>query len=207
MAKILGFLFTGLVLGFTSGISPGPLLTLVISETLRSGKKGGIAVASAPLITDAPIVLFVLFILANLKGNKYIISAFAFLGAAYLIYLAVSNFRIKGFSVNDSGDKHSLKQGIITNFLNPHPYMFWMTIGSTLIINSLNVHITALILFLFGFYLTLTGSKILITLFVDKAKLLINSRLYLIIMKILGAVLIVFAILIAYDGIRLLTEN
>ncbi|MBN2544760.1 MAG: LysE family translocator [Spirochaetes bacterium] len=204
MLKTFNFLLTGLVLGFTSGISPGPLFTLLISETLKSGKKGGIAVALAPLITDAPIVLFVLFILTNIKGNRYIISAFAFLGAAYLIYLAILNFRIKGYSADDSGNKHSLKQGVITNFLNPHPYMFWLTIGSALIINSLNVNIAALILFLAGFYSMLVGSKILIALFVDKAKTLINSKLYLIIMKILGAVLIAFAFVIAYDGIKLL---
>ncbi len=207
MLKILSFLLTGLVLGFTSGISPGPLLTLVITETLRSGKKGGISVAMAPLITDVPIVSCVFFILKNISGNRYIISAFAFSGAAYLLYLAISNFKIKGYTLNDNRDRHSLKQGIITNFLNPHPYMFWMTIGSALVINSLSIHVSALILFLAGFYLTLTGSKILITLFVDKAKSMINSRLYLIIMKILGVILIVFAFLIAYDGIKLITVN
>lgn len=46
------FLSVGAVLGLSSGLSPGPLLALVISETLRHGVKAGVKVALAPIITD-----------------------------------------------------------------------------------------------------------------------------------------------------------
>ena len=57
MTAILPFLFAGLVLGLSGGLVPGPLLTLVASETLRHGAAAGIRVALAPLLTDAPIIL------------------------------------------------------------------------------------------------------------------------------------------------------
>ena len=55
------FLFIGLLLGLSSGISPGPLLTLVIAETLRYGLGAGIRVAITPFITDLPIILLTLW--------------------------------------------------------------------------------------------------------------------------------------------------
>ncbi len=54
------FLLQGIVLGFAAGISPGPMLGLVISQTLRYGWRAGNLVALAPLFTDIPIIGVVL---------------------------------------------------------------------------------------------------------------------------------------------------
>ena len=67
MTSEITFLLSGVVFGLSSGVTPGPLLTLVISETLKHGKKEGIKVAIAPLLTDLPIVLVTIFILSRLK--------------------------------------------------------------------------------------------------------------------------------------------
>ena len=45
-----------LVLGLGAGLTPGPLLGLVINETLRSGWRAGVLVAIAPLIADTLII-------------------------------------------------------------------------------------------------------------------------------------------------------
>jgi len=54
-------LFTGLMLGLTAGVAPGPLLTLVVSQTLRYGVREGIKIAIAPIFTDLPIILAALW--------------------------------------------------------------------------------------------------------------------------------------------------
>jgi len=54
----MNYLILGLTLGLSAGITPGPLLTLVITASLRRGWAGGLQVALAPLITDAPIIIF-----------------------------------------------------------------------------------------------------------------------------------------------------
>ena len=59
------FLLSGVIFGLTLGVSPGPLLTLVISETLKHNRKEGIKVAIALTITDLPIVLITLLILSK----------------------------------------------------------------------------------------------------------------------------------------------
>ncbi|MFZ0611777.1 MAG: LysE family translocator, partial [Desulfobacterales bacterium] len=50
------YLVTGIILGLSGGLTPGPLLTLVITETLKHGFREGAKVSLAPLLTDLPIV-------------------------------------------------------------------------------------------------------------------------------------------------------
>ncbi len=53
---------TAAFLGLSGGLTPGPLLTLVVSETLKYGTQAGIKVSLAPLLTDTPIILAVLWL-------------------------------------------------------------------------------------------------------------------------------------------------
>jgi len=125
MIEGLEFLVSGVIFGLAAGTSPGPLLALVFSETLKYGKKEGIKIAVSPLITDLPIVLFVLFILSSLMGYNFVIGMIYLFGACYLIYLGVESLRVKmnKFEV-ELTKRDALKRGVIANFLNPHPYLF-----------------------------------------------------------------------------------
>ena len=42
----------GIALGIIEGIKPGPLLTMVIRESLSKGLKAGMWTAAAPIFTD-----------------------------------------------------------------------------------------------------------------------------------------------------------
>lgn len=193
MLDIIGFLVLGAFLGLAAGISPGPLLAVTISETLQHGKWEGIKVAISPLITDLPIVLSVLFILSHLTSSNFVIGIIAFFGASYLIYSGMESLKIKQNSFELKLEKKdALKRGIIVNFWNPHPYIFWLSIGGPIIFKSLNTHIWATVLFIIGFYSFLVGSKVIVALIVEKSKYFINSKYYFSIIRILGVAQIIF---------------
>lgn len=193
MLDIIGFLVLGAFLGLAAGISPGPLLAITISETLQHGKWEGIKVAISPLITDLPIVLSVLFILSHLTSSNFVIGIIAFFGASYLIYSGMESLKIKQNSFELKLEKKdALKRGIIVNFGNPHPYIFWLSIGGPIIFKSLNTHIWATVLFIIGFYSFLVGSKVIVALIVEKSKYFINSKYYFSIIRILGVAQIIF---------------
>lgn len=205
MIEELGFLFSGIIFGLAAGISPGPLIALVFSETIKYGKKEGFKIALAPLITDLPIVLFVLLILSRLTKHDLVVGIITLFGAVYLIYLGVENLRVKinEFEVKLE-KKGALKRGIIANFLSPHPYLFWLFIGGPMILKSLNMHVFATILFILGFYSLLVGSKIGITLILDKFKSFTKNKYYIYIIRILGITLILFALIFLKQGIKLI---
>ncbi len=73
MENMSHFLFMGLVLGLSAGLAPGPLLTLVVSETLRHHVGAGIRVALAPLISDLPIVLVSVGILSTMADFEAVL--------------------------------------------------------------------------------------------------------------------------------------
>ncbi|KKG16069.1 lysine transporter LysE [Methanosarcina sp. 2.H.T.1A.6] len=195
MSDVVEFLALGAFLGLAAGTSPGPLLAITISETLQHGKWEGIKVAISPLITDLPIILSVLFVLSHLTGYNSIIGIIALFGASYLIHSGIESLKIKKDSVELNFEKKdALKKGVIVNFGNPHPYVFWLSIGGPIILKSLNTHIWAIILFIAGFYIFLVGSKVIVALIVEKSKHFINSKYYFSIIRVLGIAQIVFGL-------------
>ena len=53
---------------------------------------------------------------------------------------------------------------MITNALNPHPYIFYTTVGAPIIFKSLNQSFLSTVSFVGSFLLLLVGSKILLAL-------------------------------------------
>lgn len=203
MLGITEYLPLGAFLGLASGIAPGPLLTITISETLQHGKLEGMKVALSPLITDLPIVASIYFILSHLTNYNSVIGIIAILGASYLIYSGIELLRIKQKSIEfNSEKKNALKKGVIVNFGNPHPYIFWLSIGVPLIIKSLSVSFFAAILFIIGFCSFLVGSKIVISLIVEKSKYFINSKYYFLIIRVLGIAQVIFGLAFAKVGLE-----
>jgi len=189
-------------MGLTAGLSPGPLLMLLISETIKRNRKAGILVACVPLITDLPIVLISIFVLQAISNYHFILGIISLLGALYLGYLAFENIKLKHFDPDiDELRSKSLKKGIITNFLNPNPYLFWMTIGAPTVLKGYRTNIFLSLCFVIGFYIFLVGSKIIIALLVDRSKALIKSSLYVMLIKILGLMLLVFSLIFIKESL------
>jgi len=59
-------LASGVLLGWSAGLSPGPLLALLLAQTLRHGPREGCKIALTPLVTDAPIIVVALVVAAKL---------------------------------------------------------------------------------------------------------------------------------------------
>lgn len=197
------YLITGIVLGFTAGISPGPLMALVFIETMRYGKKEGVKIAVAPLITDFPIIIFVFFVLSRFSEISLIIGIITLFGAGYLAYLGIENIKTKEAGLDLVPFKRGgIKQGVITNSLSPHPYIFWLTIGGPIIFRGEGVFPASL--FILGFFSLLVGTKIAIALLVDKSRGFVESRWYVIVIRVLGVLLILFALIFLKDGVKML---
>jgi threonine/homoserine/homoserine lactone efflux protein len=196
-------LTAGTVLGLSAGISPGPLLALVISETLKHGKKEGIKISLSPLITDLPVILFSLLAVSLLARSHVLLAVIGFLGGAFVAWLGIECLTTRGLSSGYPEVKpRSLTKGIIANLLNPHPYLFWIAVGAPLVMKAQQAGTAAVAAFFSGFYICLVGSKIIIALLTGKSKGFLNNKTYIRIMRILGLTLLVFAALFIFDGIK-----
>jgi threonine/homoserine/homoserine lactone efflux protein len=202
---MLTFLTAGIVLGLSAGFAPGPLLALVVSETLQHDRKAGVKVALAPVITDLPIIIFSLLVLAKLSRFQNILGIISVIGAFFILYLGITNMKIKGVQIDaDSPPQKSLQKGILVNALSPHPYLFWLTVGGPTTIKALDFSLLAAIGFVVCFYVLLVGSKILLAMLVSRSRSFLQQNTYILTMRLLGLILILLAGYLFQDGLQLL---
>ena len=185
-------------------IPVGPATTaLVVAQTIRFGFIDGLKVAIAPLLTDAPIIALSVLLVGQLARVESILGVITLLGAAFLIYLAVESFRVRGIEVADEiVQPRSIRRGFMANLLNPHPYLFWFVIGAPTLLKAWTASVLAAVLFLIGLYVCLVGSKILIAWLVARSRGFLKSRGYVYVNRLLGVALVVFALLFVRDGLR-----
>lgn len=202
------FLLLGLSLGLSAGLSPGPLMTLVITTTLRDGLWHGLRVAAAPLVSDLPIVLLALFALRLLPG--WTLTVLGLAGGAYVVWLGwetlhsarqVTGLAAEAVPVNTTG-RQTLLRGALVNLLNPHPYIFWATVGGPTISAAYHSSPSHAAWFLLGFYLLLIGSKVGVAVLVHSQAHLLTGPWYGRILMLLGVLLIGLGVWLGWQALQ-----
>lgn len=202
-----GYLLSGLLLGLSAGLAPGPLLTLVVSETMRHGSRAGARVALAPLVTDLPIIVLTLLAVERLSDFQPILAAISCLGGLVVLFLAYQNLRTRaGIQIQAAliPTPGSLRKGVAVNLLSPHPWLFWFSVGAPLLVKAAAESLVAATGFVAIFYLLLVGGKLVLTKALGRWRSLLSGRAYLWIMRCLGLLLLFFALLLFRDGYALL---
>jgi threonine/homoserine/homoserine lactone efflux protein len=198
-------LASGAFLGLSCGLAPGPLLALLLAQTLRHGPREGCKIALTPLVTDAPIIIVALVLAAKLAQLLPLLGIVSIAGGAFVLYLAWDSFRPA--RVNPEGPAEpprSWFKGIFTNLLSPHPWLFWLTVGAAILAEAIAQSWLVAAVFLFGFYLLLVGSKLGVALLAGRCRDLLAGRPYRVVMRILAVLLAMFALLLFRKGLKLL---
>lgn len=202
---MIHFLTMGLVLGLSAGLAPGPLLTLVVSETLRSHVGAGIRVALAPLISDLPIVVVSVGLLSTMAGFEAVLGGISLVGGAVVFRMGVHGLKTRILVIEPGvSGRNALARGVLVNVLSPHPYLFWISVGAPLVNRAMAVSMAAAGAFIAGFYLLLIGSKVVLALVVGRSRTVIKGRAYVLTMRGLGLALCLLALVLVRDGLALL---
>ena len=73
---VLALVVAGTMLGIVEGLKPGPLMTMVVRETLSGGLKAGMWTAAAPIFTDGPLsILLSVLVAASVANSPYLLLA------------------------------------------------------------------------------------------------------------------------------------
>lgn len=196
----------GLGLGIGAGITPGPLLALIINETLRGGWQSGVLVALAPPLGDIVVVALCFWVLIHLPEGMLPLLGVG--GGLYILFLAWETLRTTGVALpsasnTDTRHRRSLLKGLIVNLLNPHPYIFWMTVAGPLVSRSYQQSAFGPILaFVSGFYGCLVGSKLVLALLVHNGRARLQGKGYQLALRVSGGFLFLFALMLIWGGVR-----
>jgi threonine/homoserine/homoserine lactone efflux protein len=199
-------LLLGIALGLGAGLSPGPLLGLVLTSTLKRGLGAGVRIALAPLLTDAPIVLLSVFVLESLPAAA--VRALGVVGGAYVIYLGTQALRgartAELSAARNASSRRDILRGALVNALSPHPWLFWLSAGGPLLVNAWGDAPVRGVTFLVGFYGLLVGTKILVAGAVTAGRQRMSERWYQRALLAAGVLLSVAGVLLIWEflGVR-----
>ncbi|MEW6055804.1 MAG: LysE family transporter [Bdellovibrionota bacterium] len=208
MLSIIEISVTGLLFGISNGISPGPLSVLTISETIRGGMRQGFKVACSPLITDLPIITFSLLILSKQAHYELTLSVLSIAGAFFLFFLTYKSFT---YVSSENGyfnkSRNTLVEGVVTNLLNPYPYIFWLTVGAPYASKLLFKQDVSAVSFFLAFYIGMFISKSAIILAALRGRGVFAGKAYGYCMKVIGFILCMFGVRFAMEGLNFIFRS
>ncbi len=172
-------LVLGLAIGLAAGVSPGPLLALVVTESLRSGWRAGVLTAAAPLVTDAVVVGGVLLVLQHLPARA--LPVLGVVGGAYVVRSAVATWCEAGTVPGQDGSAATaagvtLRRAALVNVLSPHPWIAWATALGPLTVVTWRSSPVAGVALVAGFYVSLVGAKAVLAVLVAGGRHRLTGR-------------------------------
>lgn len=174
---MLGLIARGMGFGFTATSTPGPLQSFIISTTLSKGWRKGLIIVFAPLLTDAPIIIVMAFLLRELPPD--VVRVIQIAGGLFVMWLAWSTWQAlkAGTLIGKEADedvpgesRRILMQSITMNYLSPGPYIFWGSVTGPILIKAVDTSVAHMIVFLFSFYATFIGSMSVMVFVFDRMR-------------------------------------
>ncbi|MCB2214020.1 LysE family transporter [bacterium] len=129
---LISTLLTAATIGFSAGVTPGPLQAIFLSYAIKGGWKKTLPAAFAPVISDGPVILIVLLLLNNVSDTLVRILQIG--GSLFLLYLAWDSLRAyRHFqpveAEMETGLIQTLWKATLMNLLSPGPWLFWSLIN------------------------------------------------------------------------------
>jgi threonine/homoserine/homoserine lactone efflux protein len=155
---MLSYLILGFTFGFAAAAQPGPLQTYIISQTFTNGWRRTLPASFSPLISDAPIIILVLFLLSQVPA--WLIQFLHIAGALFLFYLVYDTYKTwKNYDTQKRTEPRTNQQTLfkaaLVNFLNPNPYLGWSLVMGPLFLKGYNEAPMNGIALIISFYATL----------------------------------------------------
>lgn len=202
MHDLLTFLLTGLTLGLAAGLTPGPLQALVCLQTITHGPREGARVALAPLFTDLPVMLVCLVVLDALSSQAWFMGLVSLTGGVVVMRFGWGSLKAGPARIEyASGEAKSLRKAVATNILNPKMILFWATVGSPMLLTASSRSAGAAAAFLTGFYLLLVGTNAALAWLLGRFTRFLSGQGYVWTMRVQGALLMLIALRLMWDGV------
>jgi threonine/homoserine/homoserine lactone efflux protein len=116
---------------------PGPLFAVTIEKAAKR-KTAGALIAIGHGIVEFPLMFLIFFLLNEFEVPLYVQVGVGIVGGLLMIFMGLQTFRDrnKAEAQRVGSKQDSLIAGIRTTAANPAFILWWLTIGTTLILNA-----------------------------------------------------------------------
>jgi threonine/homoserine/homoserine lactone efflux protein len=131
------FLASVLLISLTGVLMPGPLFAVTLEKGSKS-KISGALIAVGHGIVEFPLMFLIFFVLSQFEIPSLAQIAVGLIGGALMVAMGVQTFRNRHKQETSSVNvkRESVLAGIYTTAANAGFILWWLTIGTTLILNA-----------------------------------------------------------------------
>ena len=155
------YLIFGAVYAFAAAVQPGPFLAYLVSQALSEGWRRTLPAALAPLLSDGPVIVVVLFVLDRLPAAT--LDGLRCAGGVLVIALAACAFRAWRASAGAAPEsrpstRRSVVSAALVNIANPGPWLGWSLVLGPLLLKGWREAPSHGVALVAGFYGTMVAS-------------------------------------------------
>lgn len=196
-AEILSTLALGLLIGFTGALAPGPTLIATINASLKGDWTAGLRVSLGHIVIETAIFFLIILGLAAVAQPYTTVIAVAG-GIALIVFgiMTITGSRTASLNTGSAAQAAAdpYMAGLLTSAANPYFWIWWLSVGSALLINALAGGLLLAIVFMVGHWGADVSWYTFVSTSVAKGKTILADTTYHRIMAACGVFLVLFGL-------------
>jgi threonine/homoserine/homoserine lactone efflux protein len=204
---LFGFIATVILLTASGALAPGPLFFQTISQGAKTGARSGLIFSMAHTLVEFSLIMLLAFGLLAVRNEMFIRNIIGVIGGIVLIFFGL--YQIIGLlKKKQIGHKQEVPShrlfliGILFTALNPYFIVWWLTVGSNLILLALEFAALSGVIFMFLCHIWMDYVWLItVAHFAKKGVNALGSQWYRILIGLSGVILIYFGVLFLGNAI------
>jgi threonine/homoserine/homoserine lactone efflux protein len=198
--QIILIAFSSFVLALSGALVPGPLFTLTVSESLKSGFRAGPLIILGHAVLELFIVLLLVLQITPFLTGDAVRLGIGLVGGILLVLMGGGllrdsrRARISLSGGDESRGMHPVLTGIVGSVSNPYWAIWWLTIGLGYLMSSLRLGAGGVFAFYTGHIAADLAWYSLISYGVSRGRGIISDRAYRVLLALCGLFLVLFGL-------------
>lgn len=202
------------LVGFTGAMMPGPVTTLVVTESAKRGFIAGPLITLGHSLLELAMVVALFFGLGDLLKQNFVAGAIGILGGLFLLWMGFDIVRsawLGRVSLNTAqhnaatqSSTNPIVAGILTSVANPYWILWWATVGAAALVSFRAFGVPGLIAFYVGHSLADWVWNNFLAFVVATSRRALNERLYRGVLVACGVFLIGLSFYFLNSGVEFL---
>jgi threonine/homoserine/homoserine lactone efflux protein len=196
MYELFQMVLLGFVIGLTGALAPGPTLVATINASIAGDWTTGLKVSLGHAIVELFLVILILLGLATV-AVPYTTAIAGIGGIALIVFgiLTITGSRKASMRTSEVQTiANPYMAGLISSAANPYFWIWWLSIGSAMVIAGLEGGLALAGAFMLGHWTADIAWYTLVSTGISKGKVLLSDRVYHKIMGLCGIFLIIFGV-------------
>ncbi|MBP7120142.1 MAG: LysE family translocator [Methanolinea sp.] len=188
----------GVLIGLTGALVPGPTLVATINASVRGGWATGLRISAGHALVEACLFVLIIIGIGSVGKVQDYSTGIAVVGGIALLVFGILTIRSSGVIDMEGKAQSAVANpylaGFLTSVANPYFWMWWLTVGSALLLTAAQNAFYFAVAFLIGHWSADFGWYTVVSASVHQGKKILDERAYTWILRGCGVFLMIFGL-------------